>query len=184
LIVCTLVLLAGCQAKGGVAVSGSETEATVHLARCDNSEKIFDVQLIKAGKTVDDGSTVWRVNSEAGVGTDSVLVGQAPPGFTEVVRLETGLERDSTYVVKVQTQVTDTQSFRPSELQDGKVLYVRDHLTLREFEKEARSGGKCANPLSPEAQGRRALALAGALVVIILGFVALLILAIRRQKNA
>jgi hypothetical protein len=184
LVACSLLSLAGCQAKGGVAVSGSEGEVTIHLARCDESEKIFDVQLIKSGKTVDDDLTVWRVKSEAGVGADSVLVGGAPPGFTEVVPLAGRLEADSTYVVKLETQVTDTQSFRPSELEVGKVLYVRDHLTLKEFKEEATSGGKCAKPLSAEAQNRRVLALVSVLVLVIVAFVAVLVFVIRRQKSA
>jgi hypothetical protein len=146
-----LTFLTSCIARSGVAVSGSDQQVVLHLARCDDSELVIEIRFATPGRNgiVDDGDDqiLWEARSVGpGVKLDEVVVGTVPAGMVETVPLTQGLQRQRPYYGLIDSGVRGYADFRTDELRPDRVLYMGDLRTLAEFEHSARSGGKCATP--------------------------------------
>src|SRR6266542_1998436 len=86
-----LALLSSCIARSGVAVSGSASSVTIHLARCSAHERIVDVRVAQVGRNEipddRDDIVLWRAQSKQGVPVNSVTVGNPPEGLDETIPL-------------------------------------------------------------------------------------------------
>jgi hypothetical protein len=123
---------------------------TIHLLRCDTTERIFEARLAQLGRDQipDNGDDViiWKAQSSSGVLADAVVVGQPPEGLMETLPLTQPLQPAAEYYVLVDSGVTGIAHFRPAQLREDAVVYEDETMPAAKFQELARSGGKCARP--------------------------------------
>jgi len=165
-----LALLSSCIARSGVAVSGSASSVTIHLARCSAHERIVDVRVAQVGRNEipddRDDIVLWRAQSKQGVPVNSVTVGNPPEGLDETIPLTHPLDKTTEYFALVRSTVDGIAFFRPSELSGNRVLYENHLVSPAEFQKEALSGGKCARSFSDGKTLARLLPLLAAIALV------------------
>ena len=94
---------------------------------------------------------------------DEIVVGVTPPGMVQTVALTQALQPQRHYYGLIDSGVRGYADFQPVQLRAGTVFYMGRLQTVEAFQRAARSGGKCARPISTTTVLARTAGLLGVL---------------------